>query len=150
MKKTGIRALSCLFSFLFLVSPAVLYSEAATTTTITNGKYYAIQNVHSGQFLDVRNAEFVSGNNIWQYPCNTTDSQQFLILGPENGITSTAYHQIAPKGNPSLRLDVDNAWDVNGTNIGIFMSNPGYGAQSFEFIPNGDGSFRINPFASCT
>lgn len=150
MHENGFRkivSIICLFCILTL--PFTLSVQAATTT-ITNNKYYAFQNVHSGMFLDVANGFAVSGNNIWQCTFNASEAQQFLMLGPESGISSTSYHQIAPKGNTSLRLDVSNAWDANGANIGLFNSNPGYGAQSFCFISNGDGSFRIMPYLSST
>lgn len=137
--------------FAFSMIGAVFTLETcAATTTIVNNTYYLLQNVHSGMFLEVEGGYTVSGTNIQQYTHNGDASKKFLVLGPENGVNSSEYHQIAPMGNTNLRLDVANASNSDGANISLFVANGGYGAQSFKFIANGDGSFRIMPYLSST
>lgn len=152
MKKVLRQALVTVLLFSILVLPAAWQSEAAATTTLTNGWFYLIQNVHSGKFLEVANGNVVVGANVYQdaFYFDTTLAQIFCLKVAETGIDDSDYHQLSPAGNLPLCMDVDNAWDVDGANIKIFSSNPGYGAQSFKFISNGDGSFRIKPHFSDT
>lgn len=152
MKKVFRQTLITVLMFSILVLPASWPSEAAATTTLTNGWFYIIQNVHSGKFLEVANGNVVVGANVYQdaFYFDTTLSQIFCLKVAETGIDDLNYHQLSPAGNIPLCMDVDNAWDVDGANIKIFSSNPGYGAQSFKFISNGDGSFRIKPHFSDT
>ena len=152
MKKVLRQALVIILLFSILILPTTWQSEAAATTTLTNGWFYIIQNVHSGKFLEVANGNVVVGGNVWQdeFYFDSTLSQIFCLDVAETGINDLNYHQLLPAANVNLCMDVDNAWDVDGANIKIFSSNPGYGAQSFKFIDNGDGSFCIQPYLSST
>lgn len=66
LKKVLRQALVTVLLFSILVLPAAWQSEAAATTTLTNGWFYLIQNVHSGKFLEVANGNVVVGANVWQ------------------------------------------------------------------------------------
>lgn len=152
MKKVLRQVLVIVFLFSILVLPAAWPSEAAATTTLTNGWFYLIQNVHSGKFLEVANGNVVVGANVYQdaFYFDTTLAQIFCLKVAETDVDDPNYHQLSPAGNISLCMDVDNASDSDGANIKIFSSNSGYGAQSFKFIDNGDGSFCIQPYLSST
>ena len=151
MKK---RILSGFMMFVLSLT-AIIVGETdvkAATNTISNQKYYIIQNVNSGRFMEVVNGNIVAGANIAQgiLEYDTSLSNIFYVMGPENGVNSSEYHQIAAAYNTSLVVDVNNASNSDGANIKLFNSNGGYGAQSYKFVPNGDGSFRIYPYLSST
>lgn len=152
MKKVLRQVVVVILLFSILALPAAWQSEAAATTTLINGWFYIIQNVHSGKFLEVANGNVVVGANVYQdsFYFDTTLAQIFCLKVAETGIDDFEYHQLSPAGGISLCMDVDNASDSDGANIKIFSSNPGYGAQSFKFIDNGDGSFCIQPYLSST
>lgn len=150
MKSTWRRMVVLIAMFAILI-PSFVWKTEAATTTITNGTYYLIQNVYSGHFLEVEDTVAVAGSNIWQFNYSGSDAQLFQVTTAESGISnSSGYHQLVPKSNTSLRVDVSNASNSDGANIQLFVSNGGYGAQSFKFISNGDGSFRIMPHLSST
>ena len=156
------RILTVLTVLSLLMTPAVLNVEAVAITLDEfgnypqTGRFYMFQNVHSGKFLEIADGNVTSGANVWQdtFEYDTNRSQVFRILKPEStdiggGNPNTSeYHQIKSGVDATLRLDVVNAADQDGTNIGLFQYNPGYGAQSFRFIDNGDGSVRIEPYLS--
>lgn len=160
MIQNGKRILTFLTVLSLLMTPLMLNVEAVATTEIGNypqsGRFYMFQNVHSGKFLEVADGDLTAGANVWQDTFNydSNRAQVFRLLKPEtedigNGNVNTSpYHQIKPCANSTLRFDVDNANNADGANIKIFSYNPGYGAQSFRFISNGDGSYRIQPYLS--
>ncbi|MBR0446848.1 MAG: RICIN domain-containing protein [Clostridia bacterium] len=160
MIQNGKRILPLLTVLSLLMTPLMLNVEAVATTEIGNypqtGRFYMFQNVHSGKFLEVADGNLTAGANVWQDTFNydSNRAQVFRLLKPEtedigNGNVNTSpYHQIKPSIDATLRFDVDNANDADGANIKIFSYNPGYGAQSFQFIDNGDGSYRIEPYLS--
>ena len=154
------RILTILTVLSLLMTPLMLNVKAVATTEIGNypqtGRFYMFQNVHSGKFLEVADGDLTAGANVWQDTFNydTNRSQVFRLLKPISedigggNVNTSPYHQIKPSVDATLRFDVDNANDADGTNIKIFSYNPGYGAQSFRFISNGDGSYRIQPYLS--
>lgn len=152
MKKVLRQALVTVLLFSIFVMPAAWQSEAAATTTLTNGWFYLIQNVHSGKFLEVANGNVVVGANVWQdeFHFDYTLSQLFCLYTAESTINDLEYHQLLPAGDVNLCVDVDGGVDADGANIKVYSENPGLGAQSFKFIANPDGSFCIQPHLSST
>lgn len=161
MTRTLRKVLPLLAVISILVMPATLNVEAAAITiqkigtTPSTNRFYMFQNVHSGKFLEIADGNLTSGTNVWQDTFNydTNRAQVFRLLvaldaDMANGDYGDDYYQLKPSLDATLRLDVDNANDADGTNIKIFGYNPGYGAQSFRFINNGDGSCRIEPYLS--
>ncbi len=143
----------------FLILPATVKVGAVATTVFgasySTNRYYIFQNVHSGKFLEVADGNLSSGANVWQdtFEYDTNQAQVFRLLeASEDDIGSVGageeYFCVKPITNHSLYLDVDNANNSNGANIKVFGYNPGHGAQSFMFIDNLDGSFRIEPYLS--
>ena len=65
-------------------------------------------------------------------------------------IVDDTYYQVMPVMNTDLYLTVHNASNSNGANIKVASENSGSGSQSFAFIDNGDGSFRIQPVLART
>lgn len=150
MKKVLRQALVTVLLFSILVLPAAWQSEAAATTVIANDLYYMFQNLHSGKFLEVADNNIVVGTNVRQGTYTYADCmpQIFRVETPETTVSDDAYHRIVPLLDFDLCLDVDNASNTDGANIKIYYNNPGLGAQSFKFISNGDGTFRIQPHLS--
>lgn len=158
MRKTR-KSLVFLLAVSILAMPAALPVGAAATTEIdpsyVAGRVYAFQNVYSGKFLEVADGNLVSGANVWQdtFNMDTNRSQFFWVyhasmMDMEDGDGGYDYFMFSPTMNTDIYLDVESAGDVDGTNIKVFGYNPGYGAQSFRFIDNNDGSFRIQPYSS--
>ena len=64
---------------------------------------------------------------------------------------TTAFWMLNGVATPSPRMDVDNAWDVDGTNVKIHTDQiDGYGAQHFRFEASGDRCYTIRPQFSST
>ncbi len=149
MKKVLRQALVTVLLFSILVLPAAWQSEAAATTTLTDGSYYAIQNLASGKFIKVSYGNITAGTTlqVGTYDLSTYMRQFFRLSAPEPGISSS-YHKLVPYLNSSLTVSVDNASTAVGTNIELAEGSPGFGAQSFRFIDNGDGTFCIQPHLS--
>lgn len=150
--------LIALFSIFAL--PATLPVKAAATINHgiypETGRFYLFQNVHSGKFLEVADGTLVAETTVWQdtFEYDTNRAQVFRLLSAKaedmvDGPGDSKYYQIKPSKENTLRLDVDNANDLDGTNIKVFGYNPQYGAQSFRLIKNNDdNSFRIEPYLS--
>ncbi len=86
-----------------------------------------------------------SGSNIYQSSFTGNTNQKFKIVLVE-GSGSSAYYNIIPMVNTTLRLDIANMSTANGTNVKLFNISTGYpSAQRFKFTSNGDGSYRIIP-----
>lgn len=100
--------------------------------------------------MEVENGNVVVNANICQgsYDVSSFLPQMFFIDVAESSINDDNYHQLLPLEDFSLCVEVVNASNSNGADIKVFYSNPGYGAQSFAFISNGDGTFRIQPYLS--
>lgn len=153
MKKVLRQTIVTILLFTLLALPAAWPSEAAATTSINHGWFYIIQNVESGKFIEVANGNIVVGTNLWQdeFYFDSTLSQIFCLEFAESAADDSDhsdYYHILPAGDVNLCWDVNNASDSDGTNIKIFFPNPIYDAQSFCFIPNGDGTFCIQPLIS--
>ena len=156
------RILTVLTVLSLLMMPAVLNVEAVATTDVRTfaqkGCLYIIQNVHSGKFLEVADGNLVSGANVWQDTFNydSTLSQMFYLFPADtndlprnsNGnliSLDDTYFQVLPAMNLDLCLTVHNASNTTGANIKVASESSGSGSQSFAFISNNDGSYRIQP-----
>lgn len=127
---------SCAFSLFDL-------KASAASSTISNNGYYYIRNYYTGKYMTVSGSS--SGANVYQSKFTGTTYQRFK-LSLVSGSGSSAYYNIIPSVNTSLRFDVDNMSTANGTNLKIFAQSSAYpNAQQFKFISNGDGTYRIVP-----
>ena len=100
-----------------------------------SSKAYTIYNINSGKVLDVQNAGYTSGTNVWQYEWNGTDAQKWIISRNNDGSYS-----IISKLN-GLYLDISNGQLVNGANVQIYEGND-TDAQKFSFIKQTDKAIR--------
>lgn len=118
--------------------PRIEYSYTGAygaTSGVSGGTVYYLRNVRSGKYLDVQG----DGYNVVQYPFHGGASQQWLILYNGNG-----YYSLVPMFKTTARLDVSNANDINGTNVGVWQEN-GSNAQQFRIIPCVGGCYRLQP-----
>lgn len=116
--------------------PRIEYSYTGaygTTSGISSGTIYYLRNVRSGKMLDVQG----DGYNVVQYPYHGGASQQWKVVYIGNG-----FYSLIPMFKQSARLDVSNANDINGTNVGVWQEN-GNNAQQFRIIPCTGGSYRL-------
>ena len=91
----------------------------------------------------------MSNNVVQQWTFHGGTNQQWkLVYNSSDGCYS-----IIPMVTPSYFLDVDNAWDDNGTKIKIFQ-NTAHDAQRFRIIDSGTvggaQTFKIQPKISAT
>jgi hypothetical protein len=102
---------------------------------------YTIKNPRSGKVLDVPGNNAVEGQRLHQYAPNGTDAQRWVMASYKDGFT------LAPKSNPSLRVDVIGASKTPGTSLQLYREN-GTMAQRFIFGPNEqnllpEGTYKI-------
>ena len=97
---------------------------------------YVIYNVNTGKVLDVQNAGYTAGTNIWQYEPNGTDAQKWFIEINEDGSYS-----IKSKLN-GLYIDVKEGKLSNGQNVQLYVGNRS-AAQKFKFIKQSDKAVRF-------
>ena len=93
--------------------------------TYLNNGYYKITAVHSGQVLDVNDAEKTNGTNVKQYTDTGSDAQQWTIKKEGD------YYTLVSKCN-SLNLDIAGGASQEGTNVQMYEGN-GSDAQKFKF-----------------
>ena len=105
----------------------------ANPKDIAAGTYY-IRNYKSNLYMGI-----TSGYNVEQQNFTGASTQQWVVSYDTNG-----YYTLKIKSNTNYRLDVDNAWDENGTNVKA-MTYTGYDAQLFRIIPSGTNLYRISP-----
>ncbi len=98
-------------------------------------KTYVIYNINSGKVLDVQNASYTPGANVWQYEYNGTDAQKWVI--EQNNDYS---YNIKSKLN-GLYLDITNAKLSDGGNVQVYSYN-GTNAQKFNFIKQTEKTIR--------
>lgn len=118
--------------------PRIEYSYTGAygaTSGISNGTIYYLRNVRSGKYMDVQG----DGYNVVQYPFHGRASQQWKVVYTGNG-----FYSLIPMFKQSARLDVANANDINGTNVGVWQEN-GNNAQQFRIIPCAGGCYRLQP-----
>lgn len=105
----------------------------ANPTKLWEDVFY-IRNQKSDLYMGI-----TSSYNVEQQNFTGASTQKWMVSYDSDG-----YYTLKIKSNTNYRLDVDNAWDDNGTNIKV-MTYTGYDAQLFRIIPNGDGTYRISP-----
>ena len=115
-------------------------SESSSSSILTNGGLYKIQNVYSGLYMQVEGAKKANNTNVQQWGTsdgNIHDVWKLVDLG--NG-----YYNIISKlgdGN-TYYLNVEGSSTGNGTNIEIYEKTGG-DSQKFILSKNPDGSFII-------
>lgn len=107
------------------------------TTPIANGQYY-IRSEYSNKYLTV------NGINVLQKTLAYTLEQKWNITNIGDGL-----YLFEPASNLGYRMDVANAYDGNGANVGIHPDN-GNAAQRYRIISSGSNSYRIAPTCSAT
>ena len=113
---------------------------STATQTVSSGQYF-IKNKSSGKYLTY------SGVNVAQYSrsnATTMQQQRWNVVYTGNG-----YYYLEPMNNVGYRLDINNAADYNGTNVGIHPKN-GNAAQKYQILSCGNGSYRLVPACSTT
>lgn len=109
------------------------------TQTIPSGQYF-IKNRYSGKYLTyegVNVSQASRSNNL------IMQQQRWNVVYMGNG-----YYYLEPMSNVGYRLDIANAANYNGANVGIHPTNGGL-AQKYQIISCGSNSYRLAP-ACCT
>ena len=150
MKKRSLAIISFVLSFALLISSSIITGTAASSSIVNNGIYY-IKNQRTGKYLTAVSA--TSGANIYQANYTGSTLQRFKLVQAENS-TGGKYYNIISAANTSLRLDVANASNSDGANIGLFVENSAYSqAQRFKLTMTNSStvkSYRIMPKLSST
>lgn len=111
------------------------------STTLQNGHTYYIENLHSGNYLDVTGND--SGANVWICDFNGNPNQTFRLNAYAYQNSGTvAYYTFTPVNNLNQRLDITGAASNNGANVAIWAANNS-SAQKFRIAQNGDSSYSI-------
>lgn len=116
----------------------VTYVDDYASTPISSGIYY-IKNCYSNKYL-TRN----SSNNVVQQSLNRSTDQCWKVSAVLD------YYTIEPISKPAMCLDIDNAWDLNGTNVKCHNKSENNTAQRFRIIHSGNDTYRISPECSTT
>lgn len=130
-----------------------LFSAFATTHDLTSRtksdpitssesiNFYII-NYSSLKYM--QSGTIASGKNIYQKSYNILAGKYHFVK--KSVISGIDYYNIVPIEDTSLRLDVQNASNSDGANLGLFVNNPPYAsAQEYRFIANSDGTYYIMP-----
>lgn len=105
---------------------------------------YFIRNSKFSYYLDVYNGGINSGTNVINFPFNASNAQIWNIQKGSDG-----YYTLEPAGAPTLRLDVYNSGNQNGSNLQVYNSHNGDN-QKFQIIFCGVNTFYIVPKYSIT
>ncbi|MGN0482165.1 MAG: RICIN domain-containing protein [Lachnospiraceae bacterium] len=119
-------------------------SSGDTESTIKEGAaiekgLYMIQNVHSGQYLEVADGKAENAANVQQWGANGSASHNTWWLEPT---TDGYYHLYSQVGDKSYLLDLDYGKKEDGTNIQIYQDTKAT-AQEFKFVKNSDDTYKI-------
>ena len=108
-------------------------------TPISSGLYY-IKSSYSNKYLTLN-----SSNNVVQKTFSGEVNQCWKLS------SSGGFYKIEPVYNPNyVCMDIDNAWDGDGTNVKCFAKSDNNSAQNFRIIASTSSTFRINPECSDT
>ena len=107
---------------------AYVQQQKYKVTYNNDEKYYSIQSVNSGKYIDVCGNGKTDGTNVMQYEGNNTMAQRWAIQKADNG----SYYIVAL--NSDLYLDISGGNTANGTNVQIYEGNESK-AQKFKFEP---------------
>ena len=108
-------------------------------TPISSGLYY-IKSSYSNKYLTLN-----SSNNVVQKTFSGEVNQCWKLS------SSGGFYKIEPVYNPNyVCMDIDNAWDGDGTNVKCFAKSDNNSAQNFRIIASTSSTFRISPECSDT
>lgn len=110
----------------------------SASQTISSGQYF-IRNNRSGKYLTFM------GVNVAQY--SRSDNETMLQQRWSVVYMGNAYYYLEPMENVGYRLDVANAANYNGANVGIHPKN-GNAAQKYQILSCGGDSYRLVPACS--
>ena len=115
--------------------------NGATQANLTNNGVYFFKNKYgSNQYLDVQDASPNPHGNVQCHTFNGSKAQQWKALKISEGV-----YEFAPMVNQTLRLDVVNADDANGTDVQTYPKTAPYYAQQFLYVKRTDGSHSFIP-----
>lgn len=101
---------------------------------------YSFMNLENNKVLDVCSASTANGTNIQTYSYNGTAAQKFDLKSTD--YVKTGMYVFHSRANYSQVLDVSGGSSDDGANIQSYSSN-GSGAQKWNIVGNGDGTYRI-------
>lgn len=107
---------------------------------IDTSKNYMIQNVNSGQFMEVQDGKAESGANVQQWGADTSKPSAHNVWH-FNEVNWGYYYVYSGVGDGNTLL-LSCSSNSNGTNINIdnFLNNS---TQYFKFVDNEDGTYTI-------
>lgn len=108
---------------------------------IESGKGYYIKNRRSGLYLDTQNGAAVSGTQVVQKTLDPDAlTQRWRIINTPQGIKIKS----EASGSSELVLSVENAADINNTNMILNSYDAQDNGMQFKIIKNSDGySYRL-------
>ncbi len=147
MKKLSKMFFTILCVFSILVSSS--FFVYSVSSTVSNNNVYYIKNQRTGKYLTA--AGTTAGSNIYQCDYTGSNLQKFKLVLKD--MDTYAYYNIVSYANTNLLVDINNAYDVNGTNVKLYTETSYIQAQQFRFIHtnvNTISSYRIMPRLSTT
>lgn len=99
---------------------------------------YAFKNVNSGLYMEVADAEAISGANVQQNSKASNDKHNIWKLKS----AGSGYYYIYSALSDTIVLDVTGNKGANGQNISLYNLKE-QDNQQFKFTKNADGSYKI-------
>lgn len=125
-------------------TPSQTETPSQPESTIKDGAViekgvYMLQNVKSGQYLEVANGTAQNAANVQQWGANGPASHNtWYIEASSDGY----YHLYSQVGDKSFLLDLDYGKTENGTNIQIYQDTKAT-AQEFKFVKTAENTFAL-------
>lgn len=107
---------------------------------LDTSKNYMIQNVNSGQFLEVKDGKAEAGANVQQWNADTANPQQHNVWHFEKVNWGYYYVYSGVGDGNNLLLQCDNNKDGSNIYINDFEKSSN---QYFKFVDNEDGTYTI-------
>ena len=106
---------------------------------LDTSKNYMIQNVNSGQFLEIKDGKAEAGANVQQWGADTSKPAPHNVWRFEE-VNWGYYYVYSGVGDGKLLLQCDNAKDGSNIYINDFQKSSN---QYFKFVDNEDGTYTI-------
>lgn len=118
-------------------------SPMTVSDDIISGQQYYLYNKNSSKYMCVNSLS--NGAKLFQNSISPLYGEKYIIQYVTT-VNNTLYYNIIPAQATDKRVEIVNASNTDGAEVGLFQVNPPYeNAQQFCFISNGDGSYRIQP-----
>lgn len=121
----------------------------AASSALTSNQIYYIKNKRTGKYLTASSSS--SGATLSLQNFSKGNLQKFKLTLAET-TSGIKYYTIVLNSNNSLKVNITNSSDANGTRVGLTTTNSP-NAQRFRFVlntANGQNSYRIMPKLSTT